>query len=222
MNSILLSMPPFVIKAIGVLPPLFLSVILHEIAHGWVAGKLGDPTAKSMGRITLNPLRHIDPFMTIVLPALLIAMHSPFIFGGAKPVPINPRNLKNPRRDMIWVALAGPVVNFALAFLFHLLLVNLHFSPAQRNSLLPLLITFWLAYGIIINLVLGVFNLLPIPPLDGGRIVVGILPEALARRWARLERFGLLIVIALLASGVLDQLLAPLLQFLAQYLLPGI
>jgi len=207
-------------KILTTVPPLIVAVVLHEVAHGWIAEKLGDPTARRLGRITLNPIKHVDPMFTVVVPGILIAANSPFIFGGAKPVPVNPLYFKNPRRGMAYVALAGPVLNFLLAMLCYLLMV---FVLPLIAYLLPvpflvLLLNWWCAYGILINLVLGLFNLLPIPPLDGGRIVVGVLPIKLAKQWAKVEPFGLLIVIALLFSGLLEFVLAPVLKFLTSYI----
>lgn len=205
-------------------PPLLMAVILHEVAHGWAAEKLGDPTARRQGRITLNPIVHIDPVMTLLLPGLLILSGSPFIFGGAKPVPVNPMNFRNPRRHMAYVAMAGPLVNFTLVAicwpLFNLFAEHLDTLALSKQTVH--LIGFWLLNGIMINLVLGLFNLFPIPPLDGGRIAVGFLPVALAKPLARLERFGLLIVIALLATGTLGQILDPILGFFMEKLLLGI
>ncbi len=174
--------------------PVLLAITLHEAAHGYVALKLGDDTAFSRGRVTFNPLKHIDRFGTILLPALLLLVKSPFLFGYAKPVPVNFSRLNNPRRDMIWVAAAGPATNLILAtvsaLLLHLIVL---FPPAAaawvgenlRNSL-------------VINVVLAVFNMLPLPPLDGGRVAVGLLPDMLAFRLARLERWGLFIIIGAL------------------------
>lgn len=180
-------------------PPLLLAVILHEVSHGYVAEKLGDPTARNMGRITLNPLVHIDRTMTIFLPAVLILLRSPIVFGGAKPVPVNPLNFPNPRRGMAWVALAGPLASFTLAgisgALFFLFKIVFHIIPIP---LLGELIVAWLGVSFIINIVLGVFNLLPIPPLDGGRIAVGFLPMRLARPLANLEPYGIPIVVGIL------------------------
>jgi Zn-dependent protease len=199
------------LKILAIAPPLLFSVMLHEIAHGLVAERLGDRTARSLGRITLNPLKHIDPMMTLIFPALLIMAGSPIIFGGAKPVPINPLYFKNPRRGMAYVALAGPTCNFLLAALCYFMLNGAlaveHMVRAP--SLLLGLVQMWLVFGLIINLVLALFNLFPIPPLDGGRIAVGFLPLPLARSWAKLEPFGLMIVFALLYFGVLDKLLRP-------------
>ena len=199
-------------------PPLVVAVMLHEVAHGLAAERLGDPTARRLGRITLNPLKHIDPMMTVLIPGILILMHSPFVFGGAKPVPVNPYNLRNPRRDMAWVALAGPAMNFLLGaicyYCFELLIRHAtFFSPFVLLSLFELL-----RWGVVINLVLGVFNLIPIPPLDGGRILVGLLPIAIARRFALLERYGLLIVVLLLMSGALDVVLHPIISLVASHL----
>jgi Zn-dependent protease len=188
-------------------PPMLLAVILHEISHGLAAGWLGDPTARKAGRISLNPLRHIDPMMTIILPGILIMSGSPFIFGGAKPVPVNAAYFDNPRRGMCWVALAGPVCNFLLAFLSYGLLQLLVLSPL--TGLPMMLIGQILAYSLLINVVLGTFNLIPIPPLDGGRIAVGLLPISLARPLAQLERYGIMLVMLLLFSGWLEPLLAP-------------
>jgi Zn-dependent protease len=195
--------PPMWYSILLTVPPLLIAVMLHEIAHGYVAGRLGDPTAKQKGRLTLNPLKHIDPFMTIILPAILIASHSPIIFGGAKPVPVNPMYFKNPRRGMLWVAAAGPATNLVLAGISYGLLrvLGLALSGFQTLELSETAIEAvrlaggWLSYSIIINIVLGVFNLIPVPPLDGGRIMVGILPLPLARRLAKIEPFGIYLVI---------------------------
>jgi Zn-dependent protease len=193
-------------------PPLIVAVLLHELAHGYAALWLGDPTAKRMGRLTLNPIAHIDPIFTIALPLLLLFSGSPVLFGGAKPVPIDPQNFQNPRRAIVWVALAGPVTNFILATLCYLglIFIGAAIGPLPHSvlgSLILVIIIQWLQIGIIVNLVLGVFNLFPIPPLDGGRIAVGILPLSLARPLARLERWGLLVVFLLLYMGVLNKIL---------------
>lgn len=173
--------------------PALLAITLHEAAHGYVARQRGDDTASQLGRVTLNPLKHVDPFGTIVLPALLLLTHAPFLFGYAKPVPVRFDRLKNPRRDMVSVAAAGPAMNLALAILAALLVHVVAFLPPElaRWSLANL------AHAIELNVILALFNLIPIPPLDGGRIAVGLLPDFLAAPLARLGRYGMSIVIGL-------------------------
>lgn len=208
-------MSEFLFKALQFGPPLIIAVMLHEIAHGYVAYRLGDPTARALGRLSLNPLRHIDPVMTLLLPAVLIALGSPIVFGGAKPVPINPLYFKNPRRGMVWVALAGPVTNLLIGAVCIAILHVVRFPETQSTALIILmnLIAVWLIYSVLINAVLAAFNLVPIPPLDGGRVAVGLLPRPLAILLARLEPYGLLIVFALLSSGWLDRFLNPVVRF---------
>ena len=171
--------------------PVLLAITLHEAAHGWAALRLGDDTAARLGRVTLNPLKHVHPVGTVLLPGAMIALGAPFVFGFAKPVPVNPARLHNPRRDMVLVALAGPGMNIVLACLSALLL--------HAAAILPPSVAAWwrvtFTLGIAINLVLAIFNMLPVPPLDGGRVVHGLLPPRHAERFARLERFGIIAVL---------------------------
>src|SRR5690242_15526621 len=174
--------------------PAIIAITFHEAAHAFVARARGDDTASRLGRVSLNPLKHIDPFGTILLPGMLLLAHSPFLFGYAKPVPVNFRALHNPRRDMVLVAAAGPAMNIALAILAALGFHLIGYLPANTVQ--------WVAdnlkNALILNVVLAVFNLFPLPPLDGGRILVGILPKAIAAGVARLEPYGLAILIGLL------------------------
>ncbi len=174
---------------------LLFSAILHEIAHGYVAERLGDPTAKLSGRLTLNPLKHIDPFMSIILPLLLLISHSPVIFGGAKPVPVDPFNLREGRKDLAIVSLAGPLTNFLLAIVAAL---SLHLINGDTNSLVGSL----LQIIIQLNLLLGIFNLLPIPPLDGSKLFALLLPERDAQAYLSMSSIGFFIIFFLLAFPI--------------------
>jgi Zn-dependent protease len=183
---------------------LLAAVILHEVSHGFVALRLGDDTALRMGRLTLNPLPHIDPVGTVLLPGFLLFVGSPFLFGYARPVPVDYRRLRDPRRDMVLVALAGPLTNVTLALASAVLLrllADLDGAPLGTGALGPL--AHVALYSVVINVVLAVFNLLPIPPLDGGRVLTGLLPVAYGRLVASVEPFGFLIVVALLVTDSL-------------------
>ncbi len=188
-----------------------MAVVIHEVSHGWVALSLGDPTAKEAGRLTLNPLKHMDPVGTVALPLVLLLLRAPFVFGWAKPVPINPFLLRHPKRDLLWVGLAGPAANLALAVVAAALVQIL--GPARFPLAASLLRTLAL-----ISLVLGTFNLLPIPPLDGSRILASLLPAQAARLLLLLEQWGIVLVVALLYLGVLDRVLWPIVRFLARAL----
>jgi len=183
--------------------PVLFAITVHEAAHGYVARHFGDSTAYMLGRMTLNPIKHIDPVGTIVLPLVLLFTTAaipggPFVLGYAKPVPVNFANLRHPKRDMIWVALAGPVSNYIQAVVWALLLIGLVFAGVQEQFFMRMA-----QAGILVNLVIAVFNLLPIPPLDGGRVLVGLLPRGPAYTLSRVEPFGFFIVLALLIPGIL-------------------
>jgi len=174
--------------------PVLIAITFHEAAHGYVAWRLGDHTAKNLGRVTFSPLRHIDLLGTIVVPLTLLLFRAPFLFGWAKPVPVNFMNLRNPRRDMVWVAAAGPATNLLLALISAILLHLIPFLGPEIGKW----ISDNLGNSILINLILAVFNMVPLPPLDGGRVAVGLLPAPLGNQLARLERVGFFIVILLL------------------------
>jgi Zn-dependent protease len=206
--------------------PLLLGVVSHEVAHGWVAEKFGDPTARMMGRITFNPLVHIDFVGTVIVPLLLIISKAPFLFGWAKPVPVNFGNLRGGRKSMAWVAMAGPMTNFlvaaASAIVYHAVFAGFKGGWLPAGTIMASVAEpIFLMAGISVqfNLVLMVINLLPIPPLDGGRILMGLLPTELAFHLERLERFGILIVLLLIATGVWGYIVSPVLAVFMRLLL---
>lgn len=199
--------------AIWALPVLF-AITVHEVAHGWTARRFGDRTAEMMGRLTLNPVKHIDPVGTIIVPLALLAMGG-FIFGWAKPVPVAQGNLRNPRRDMALVSAAGPLSNLIMAILWALI-AKLAIMANLAGVTEPLALMG--AAGVLINIVLAVLNLLPLPPLDGGRVMSNLLPPRMSDQFDRLEPFGLLILVVLLATGVLAQILGPPVYYMRQIL----
>lgn len=213
--------------------PILLAVTFHEVAHGWVARKLGDPTAASQGRLSLNPLVHVDPVGTVLFPLMQYLFTGSVFFGWAKPVPVDPRYFRDPRKGMMWVALAGPATNIVLAvvsgLIVHLLLFIEPSIPGWVQAGAPTMLGQWLVplwlmalFSIVINVALAAFNMMPIPPLDGSRVVYAILPRHLAASWARLERYGLLIVLGIivLLPGALSVLIGPAL--LAAFTLLGV
>ncbi len=197
--------------------PLLFAITLHEVAHGWMARRFGDRTAELLGRLSLNPLKHVDPVGTVIVPLLMLAMGG-FIFGWAKPVPVNARALRDPRRNMIPIAAAGPAANVLMAFGWVLL-----FRLADGLGQLPDGVVEFLqemcGKGLFFNILLAVFNLLPIPPLDGARMLRGVVPETAGRRLDAIEPYGLIIVLALLALGILDRVLGPLFYAVQDFVL---
>jgi len=198
--------------AIGAIPVLF-AITLHEVAHGWVARQRGDRTAEMLGRLSLNPLKHIDPVGTVLVPLLLWST-SGFLFGWAKPVPVGFNNLNNPKRDMVFVAIAGPGANLIMAFAWALLFKLIYVFGLHQGPVGEWLISM-AEIGLFINVLLAVFNLIPIPPLDGGRVLRGLVSESLGKYLDRVEPFGLIILVLLLLSGVLFTVINPLREFVA-------
>ena len=194
--------------------PIIFAITVHEASHGYAAKYFGDLTAERMGRITLNPLKHIDPIGTILLPALTLILGG-VLFGWAKPVPVNFAGLRNPKKDMLWVAAAGPASNFVMAIFWVFVLKYAQIAPDYAAYFLLEMSK----VGIMINLVLMVLNLLPLPPLDGGRIAVSLLPMSLAVKLSRLEQYGFIILIVLLFTGVLGKIILPIINFFGQLIL---
>lgn len=208
--------------AVIILPLLF-AITLHEAAHGWVASKLGDKTTLMIGRVTLNPMKHIDPFGTLILPILMLILSKfTFAFGWAKPVPVNWQNLRKPRRDMSIVALAGPFANLLMALLWAAIAkLSITFGSGAEDLILRKVTAFFYIsgiFGILINVVLTILNLIPLPPLDGSRIVSAILPHRIAYRYLQIEPYGIWILLGLLVFGLLSRILLPSVIHLSQFI----
>ncbi len=197
--------------AVWVLPVIF-AITVHEVAHGWMASKLGDNTAKSLGRLTLNPISHMDLIGTVIVPAVLLFLGG-FMFGWAKPVPVNWNNLKNPKRDMVYVAIAGPLANLLMAFAWGGLM-KIGFMLGSSNEFVSMPLIYMGYAGIFINSVLMMLNLLPLLPLDGGRVLAGLLPNKLSYQFTKLERLGFPILVVIIAMGWLSKILGPPVYFL--------
>lgn len=205
--------------------PMVFAIVLHEVSHGWVAYKLGDPTAKQMGRLTLNPLSHIDLFGTVIMPLLLFVLtDGRMLFGYAKPVPINPAYFKDPKKDMALSALAGPGMNIVMALLCSVILRTVMTGlegnvPEPYWTWIAVPLTLMFSYGVVINVVLAVLNMIPIPPLDGSRVVYWMLPPRAAAAYYRLEPYGTLVLMALIMMGVLGRIMMPVIRPLLSLLL---
>lgn len=203
LNAILLKISVFSV-------PFLLAIIVHELAHGLVAKRLGDRTAEMLGRLTLNPAKHFDPIGTLLVPIALLVSSSPFLFGWAKPVPVNTRNLKNRSKSMTLVAVAGPISNLVMAIAWGLLLslvINTQIFGGFQRGFYNMA-----TFGVVFNVLLAVFNMLPLPPLDGGRVAVGLLPAKMSYQLSRLEPYGMFIIVILLFTGILLPLVYPVIQ----------
>ncbi|MBL1142660.1 MAG: site-2 protease family protein [Proteobacteria bacterium] len=192
--------------------PVLFAVTLHEVGHGWVANQLGDSTAKELGRLTVNPLKHIDPVGTIIVP-LMMFFASGFIFGWAKPVPVNWDRLRNTKRDIALVALAGPAANLVM-ILFWLVIAKVFIGSAEQGHFIANIFTLMAWAGIMINSLLMILNLFPLPPLDGSRVVFSLLPSQIAYRYAKIEPYGLIILVVLLVSGTLFKIIGPIISWI--------
>ena len=198
--------------------PVLFAIVVHEVAHGWVAKLLGDPTAHRLGRLTLNPFKHIDPVGTILVPALLVLLRTGFVFGWAKPVPVTWENLRRPKRDMALVAAAGPAANFLMAIFWGLMVQLSRALPESIDWISEPLQHMGLA-GILANVLLMVFNLIPLPPLDGGRVAVGLLPGPLSYRLSQVEPYGFFILLGLMVLGVLSMIVIPVAEVIVRLVL---
>jgi len=212
----MVDIPQSIIEVVILAPPILMAVTFHEVAHGYMADRLGDPTARLAGRLTLNPIKHLDVVGTLIF--FVTRM-----IGWAKPVPINPYNLRNPKKDMIWVALAGPCTNLALAvvcaFLYHMMAPNIGAGANLLSHNVTVVLVFMLRAAVIVNVGLAVFNVIPIPPLDGSRVLAGILPPEAALAYSKIERYGFIVLIALVFTGVLDHVIFPVIRAIIGLLL---
>ena len=196
--------------------PVLFAITFHEVAHGWVASKLGDKTAELLGRLSINPLKHIDLIGTVIVPLLLLTLGG-FIFGWARPVPINPVNFRNQKRGMLLVSLAGPFANFLMA-VFWAIIAKIGIILMTHNVALGTPVLLMGQRGIMVNIVFAVLNLIPLPPLDGGRIVMSLLPNKIAYHYSKIEPFGFLILLALIMLGVLSLIISPIISYIVRFL----